>query len=107
MTLFANLYYEVRFYRGVSKIRIKTMHGLDSKRAWKILYYFIMFCIQFYFSRLFLCSHYFPTNFLFSHKIVDISVLTQIGSAPPVPTGSGHLFGINAGVLFGVELVLI
>jgi hypothetical protein len=22
------------FYRGVSKIRIKTMHGLDSKRAW-------------------------------------------------------------------------
>jgi hypothetical protein len=33
--------------------------------------------------------------------------LTQIGSAPPVASGSGHLFGINAGVLFGVELVLI
>jgi hypothetical protein len=54
-----------------------------------------------------LCSHCFPANFLFSHKIVDISVLTWIGSAPPYPSGSAHLFSINAGVLFGVELVLI
>jgi hypothetical protein len=55
------------------------------------------------------CSlfHYFPANFLFSHKIVGIFVLIWMGSAPPVPSGSAHLFGINAGVLFGVELVLI
>jgi hypothetical protein len=77
------------------------------KKLWKILYYFIMFCIPFYFSRQFLCSLYFPANFLFLHKIVDISVLTRIGLAPPVPSGIAHLFGINAGVLFGVELVLI
>jgi hypothetical protein len=48
-----------------------------------------------------------PSNILFLHKIVDISVLTWIRSALPVPSGSAHLFGINAGVLFGVKLVLI
>jgi hypothetical protein len=53
-----------------------------------------------------LCSHYFPANFLFSHKIVDIPVLTWIGLAPPYPSGSAHLFCINAGVLFGIGLVI-
>jgi hypothetical protein len=42
-----------------------------------------------------------------SHKIVDISVLTWIGLAPPYPSGSAHLFGINAGVPVCVELVMI
>jgi hypothetical protein len=46
-------------------------------------------------------------QFSVSHKIVDISALTRIGLAPPYPSGSAHLFGINAGVPVCVELVLI
>jgi hypothetical protein len=69
-------------------------------QVWKILYYFITF------SQISLFS-FFSRRFSVSHKIVDIYVLTRIGLDLPVPSGSAQLFGINAGVLFGVELVLI
>jgi hypothetical protein len=71
-----------------------------AKPVWKILYYFIMYSDV----SLFLL---FSCQFSVSHKTVDISVLTWIGSAPPCPSGSAHLFGINEGVPVCVELVLI
>jgi hypothetical protein len=86
---------------------IMCSSDINVPNVWKILYYFIMFCIPLYFSCRFLCSHSFTANYKFLHKIVDISVLTQIGLAPPVPSRSAHLIGKNAGVLFGVKLVLI
>jgi hypothetical protein len=67
---------------------------------WKILYHFIMCSAVSLFTL-------FSRQFSVSHKIVDISVLTWIGSAPPCPSGSAHLFGINAGVPVCVEFVLI
>jgi hypothetical protein len=39
--------------------------------------------------------------------LFDILILTWIGSALPLPSGSAHLFSINAGVPHCVELVLI
>jgi hypothetical protein len=63
--------------------------------------------------RTFLCSEDFPAisdfpaNFLFHIKLFDILVSTRIGLAPFYPSGSAHLFGINAGVSVCEKLVLI
>jgi hypothetical protein len=49
----------------------------------------------------------FPPIFCLQIKLFDILVLTWIGSAPPHPSRSAHLFVINAGVPRCAELVLI
>jgi hypothetical protein len=78
----------------------QCVHRDGRMHCWK--YCIILLCIASFF-----CSHYFPANFLFSHKIVWYSCFDSDRIGSDCPSGSAHLFCINAGVPVGVELVLI
>jgi hypothetical protein len=78
--------------------------GAQSRKVnpvWKILYFLSCSFIPCFFFVHFTS----PPIFCHHIKLYNILILTRIGSAPPLPSGSAHLFGINAGVPHCVELV--